>query len=72
MSNATVVEEEWMRTQVNLIVAQYVASIAVDWKDLRWLLSKSPAHIVLVSYEELRKAIARKHKGCWVDKETRY
>ena len=36
---------------MNLIVAQYVASIAVDWKDLRWLLSKSPAHIVLVSYE---------------------
>jgi len=37
-----------------------------------WWLPGLAFSIVLVSYEELRKAIARKHKGCWVDKETRY
>merc|ERR1712087_894632 len=33
-----------------------------------WWLPGLAFSIVLVSYEELRKAIARKHKGCWVDK----
>ena len=37
-----------------------------------WWLPGLAFSIVLVSYEELRKAIARKHPGAWVDKETRY
>jgi len=28
--------------------------------------------LLLVGYEELRKAIARKHEGSWIDKETKY
>ena len=37
-----------------------------------WWLPGLAFSIILVSYEELRKAIARKHPGSWADKETRY
>ena len=37
-----------------------------------WWLPGMAFSIILVSYEELRKAIARKHPGSWADKETRY
>ena len=37
-----------------------------------WLLPGMAFSIVLVSYEELRKAISRKHPGAWVDRETHY
>merc|ERR1719414_2259844 len=37
-----------------------------------WWLPGMAFSIILVSYEELRKAIARKHPGAWVDKEARY
>merc|ERR1712079_714449 len=37
-----------------------------------WWLPGLAFSIVLLSYEELRKAISRKHPGAWVDTETRY
>lgn len=37
-----------------------------------WWLPGLAFSIILVSYEELRKAISRKHPGAWVEKETRY
>merc|ERR1719429_896850 len=37
-----------------------------------WLLPGMAFSIVLVSYEELRKAISRKRPGAWVDRETHY
>jgi len=38
---------------------------------LWWLPGLSFA-LILIAYEELRKAIARKHKGSWIDNETRF
>merc|ERR1712060_794495 len=29
-------------------------------------------NLMLICYEELRKAISRKHPGAWVDRETQY
>ena len=37
-----------------------------------WWLPGLAFSIILLSYEELRKAISRKHPGAWVEKETRY
>jgi len=37
-----------------------------------WWLPGFAFSIVLVLYEELRKAISRKHPGSWVDRETQY
>ena len=37
-----------------------------------WWLPGLAFSVILLAYEELRKAIARKHKGSWIDKETRF
>jgi len=37
-----------------------------------WWLPGMAFSIVLIGYEELRKAIARKHPGAWIDRETHY
>ncbi len=49
--SAAVAAASWHRTTLNLMVAQYVVTAEVEWYDLRWLLMKSPAHILLVIYE---------------------
>jgi len=37
-----------------------------------WWLPGFAFALILVMYEELRKAISRKHPGAWVDRETSY
>jgi len=37
-----------------------------------WLMPGFGFFLVMMGYEELRKAISRKHKGCWLDRETQY
>jgi magnesium-transporting ATPase (P-type) len=37
-----------------------------------WWLPGLAFSFLLIGYEELRKAIARKHKGSWIDNETRF
>jgi len=37
-----------------------------------WWLPGFAFSLVLILYEELRKAISRKHPGAWVDRETQY
>jgi len=37
-----------------------------------WWLPGVAFSLVLLGYEELRKAISRKHEGSWIDKETQF
>lgn len=37
-----------------------------------WLMPGFGFFLVMMGYEELRKAISRKHNGCWLDRETMY
>jgi len=37
-----------------------------------WLLPGLAFFLVLMAYEELRKAIGRKHQGAWLNRETNY
>jgi len=39
---------------------------------LLWLMPGLAFFLVLMAYEELRKAVGRKHPGAWLDRETQY